>query len=174
MKRYLTLLVVTGLLGLLVTAALAQSPMTDSHQVTVTVNEMNAIDVYSGDAPAPLVTLNLSAAIAGADPTPVSDSSASLYWTTNGANKKITVQTSLGTGLFTLKVVATGVSGAGIAVGTPQAELTLSTTPQDFITGIDKAHGTCSLTYTAEATAAAGHGTDTHTITYTLTGGGGT
>lgn len=138
----------------------------DSHTVTVTVSEINAINVDND------VTLTINAATPGQDPTPVSDNTtANLYWTTNAANRKIQVKAgaALPTGI-TLTVAAQNVtknSGSGnpSAAGT----VTLSTSDQDFITGAGKSAGQCDLNYTASATVDADIQSNNITVTYTIT-----
>ncbi len=131
----------------------------DNHQVTVTVNAINEAAIAGGN-----ITLTISTATAGSDPDDATDATCTLAWTTNEASKKITVVTSEAAPTFTLKVVATGVTG-----GTAAAEVTVSTTATDFVTGVATTTGGCTLGYTASATAAEGTGSDVHTITYTIT-----
>lgn len=134
---------------------------TDKHQVTVQVNAINEVAVEGGD-----ITLVINSATAGQDPDQtVDNTSCDLKWTTNEASKKITVQSSLGSPTFTLKVVAQNVAG-----GMAAAEVTLGTTASDFVTSVSTTTGSCDLQYTASATASAGTGSDVHTVTYTITG----
>lgn len=133
-----------------------------NHTVTVQVDVINELEITGGN-----ITLTISTATAGQDPDDATNSTCALQWTTNEATKKITVATDQATPNFTLKVVASGVSG-----GTAAAEATLSnTTADDFVTGISTTLGTCTVNYTAEATAAQGNGSVVHTVTYTLTAG---
>lgn len=138
---------------------------TDSHLVTVTVVEINEIAVIGGG-----ITLTINSAVAGSEPTPVTDTTCDLCWTTNGTGKKITVKTNQGSPTFTLTVLPTSISalGGGTAVGAP---VTLSTTDIDFITAISIVAASCDLEYTASATAAQGTGSEVHTVTYTITAG---
>ena len=140
---------------------LGQATDTDQHQVTVQVNAINEVALDGGD-----INLVINSATAGSNPDDaVDNSSCDLRWTTNEASKKITVQSSLGSPTFTLKVVAQNVSG-----GTAASEVTLGTTAADFVTGVSLTTGSCDLQYTASATAANGTGSDVHTVTYTITG----
>jgi predicted secreted protein len=158
MKRVVGILFAAAVLLLMAPAAIAGS--TDSHTVTVTVDAINEVAISGGN-----LTLTISTATAGSDPDNAADSTTcDLAWTTNEADKKITVATDLVTQKFTLKVVAENVTG-----GTATAEVTLSTTATNFVTGIATTTGGCDLAYTASATAAQGTGTDTHTVTYTIT-----
>lgn len=164
MKNLMTTVAVVALLGLVGTAAMAAN--SDSHSVTVTVSAINELNVATGDAPAPQLTLTINAAVAGQDPTAVTNTSgATLEWTTNETGKKITVATDLAEPKFTLTALPTSVTG-GTGVGTA---VTLSTTAQDFVTAIATTTGGCGITYTGSATAAQGTGSDAHTVTYTLT-----
>jgi len=150
---------VLSLVGLLSFCGMVWAGNTANHTITVTVSTTNELSITGGN-----FTLTISAATAGCNPTDATDNTTTdLNWTTTDvANKKITVATSLASPTFTLKVVAQTVSG-----GTA-AEVTLSTTAADFVTGISTTIGTCDLSYTAQATAQ-GTGSDAHVVTYTLT-----
>ena len=142
-------------------AGLLNAEDNDNHQVTVQVQAINEVSVSGGN-----VTLTISTATAGSDPDDASyNSTCDLLWTTNEASKKITVVTSLASQNFTLKVLAQNVTG-----GSAAGQVTLSTTPSDFVTGVATTTGSCDLQYTATATAANGTGSDVHTVTYTITG----
>ncbi len=133
---------------------------TDNHSVTVTVGVINEAAITGG-----ALILTINTATAGSDPDDATDATTcDLNWTTNDVGKKITVATNIAAPAFALKVLAQNVSG-----GTAAAEVTLSTTATDFVTGIATTIGTCDLGYTASATAADGSGSDVHTVTYTLT-----
>lgn len=150
------------LLALLVPFASFAGP-SDSHTVTVTVSAINEVDITGGN-----VSLTIDSAVAGSNPDAVTDSStADLAWTTNEQTKKITVATSLADVNFPLSVTATDVTG-GVSGGA----VVLSTTAQDFVTGISETIGSCGLSYSASAPASAGTGVDTHTVTYTITDAG--
>jgi hypothetical protein len=148
-----------ALIGL--TASAATAAQTANHTVTVQVNAINELALTGGN-----VTLTISTATAGQQPDSATNSTCTLAWTTNQANRKITVATNLASPLFTLQVLAQSVSG-----GTAAPQVTLSTTAADFVTGVSKTVGTCTLGYTASATAAQGTGSDVHIVTYTLTAG---
>jgi len=158
MTRFLVLAFAAGLLVFGAGAVMAGS--TSSHTVTVTVSAINEVAVVGGN-----LTLTINTATAGQNPDDATDNTTcDLNWTTNEASKKITVQTDLAVQKFTLKVVAQNVTG-----GTAAAQVTLTNSATDFVTGISKTVGTCDLAYTASATAAQGTGSDLHTVTYTLT-----
>ena len=160
MKQNHALTRVLSLVGLLSFCGMVWAGNTANHTVTVTVSTINELSITGGN-----FTLTINAATAGSNPTDATDNTTTdLNWTTNVASKKITVATSLASPTFTLKVVAQTVSG-----GTAAAEVTLSTTAADFVTGISTTIGTCDLSYTAQATAAQGTGSDAHVVTYTLT-----
>ena len=135
---------------------------TDNHQVTVQVNAINELAI----SPKNNITLTISTATAGSEPDPVTDETCGLLWTTNETGKKITVETDLNQQDFTLKVVATSVTG-GIAASEVNFSV-VGTTATDFVTSISETVGSCTLKYTASATAAQGTGSDVHTITYTI------
>lgn len=150
----LTAALCSGLVGI----ALASD--TDNHLVTVQVNAINEVAIAGGS-----ITLTINSTAAGQEPDDaVDNTTCDLAWTTNESSKKITVATDNGAQNFTLKVLAQNVTG-----GTAAAEVTLSTTAEDFVTGIATTTGGCDLRYTASATAAQGTGSDVHTVTYTLT-----
>jgi hypothetical protein len=142
-------------------ASAGMAAQSASHTVTVQVNAINELDLTGGN-----IMLTVGTATAGQEPDAATDTTCHLNWTANQANRKITVATDLPSPLFTLKVLAQSVSG-----GTAAPEVTLSTTAADFVTGISKTVGTCTLGYTTAATAAQGTGSDVHTVTYTLTNG---
>ncbi len=144
-----------------VLASAASAAQSASHTVTVQVNAISELTLTGGD-----MTLTLNTATAGGQPDSVVSAPCALAWTANQANARITVETSLASPTFTLKVVAQGLTGGAAA-----PEVTLSNTAADFITGAGNTTGACSLRYTAYATAAQGTGSDVHTVTYTLTAG---
>ena len=92
------------------------------------------------------------------------DQTTTLLWGVNSANRKVTVNTNLVSPLFALKLLALNPTSPGTAA----PEVTLSTTPTDFLLNIGRSTGTCSLRYTGVALASQGTGTDTHTITFTV------
>lgn len=130
----------------------------DNHTVTVTVNAINELAIVGGN-----VTLTINTSTAGSDPNNDVDATAGIVWTSNETGKKATIQTDLAAPTFTLKAVATGVSG-----GSAASEVTVSTTPQDLITGIATTTGSGTIQYTSIATSAQGTGSDVHTVTITI------
>ena len=159
MKPVVSIVVCALLAAALASAAMAGQSA--SHTVTVQVNAINELALTGGN-----ITLTISTATAGQQPDPATNSTCTLAWTANQANRKITVATSLLTQNFTLKALAQSVTG-----GTAAPEVTLSNTAADFVTGVSRTTGGCTLRYTASATAAQGTGSDVHTVTYTLTAG---
>jgi len=157
MKSNWTLVIVLCVVLLSAMAVLAGD--NDAHQVTVTVTAINELAVSGGD-----ITLTISSATPGSDPTDATDNTCGLDWTTNEASKKITVESDQASPTFTLKVQASSVTG-----GSGTAQVTITNAAQDFVTGVATTTGSCTLDYTASATAAQGTGSDVHTITYTIT-----
>lgn len=158
MKKLMICLVILGLIFGMAGTAIAGS--TATHQVTVTVSAINEISITGGN-----IELTIDTATAGSDPDDEVDTTCDLAWTTNETSKKITVVSSLASQDFTLKVLATNISG-----GTAAAQVTITDEAQDFITAVATTVGNCDLEYTASATAAQGTGNDVHTtITYTIT-----
>jgi len=169
MSHAMRTLLFAAVLALLVTPAVfAQALDTDSHVVTVTVQSIDAVDV--SDAQVDLViTLNVGTGAGQA-----TDNTSTLNWATNGASRRITVQTDRASINYPLYVRPGAVSGssavgAGGSRGTPGAEVQLSNTAQSLVTGIGYADGNCGLTYRATATVAVAPGTESHNVTYTLT-----
>ena len=160
MRKLVVCLVAVGLVfGV---SILAMAANTDNHTVTVEVQAINEAAISGGN-----ITLAINTATAGSDPDDaVDNTTCDLAWTTNQATKKITVETDLVSQNFALKVLAQNVTG-----GTAAAEVTLSTTATDFVTGVATTTGGCDLQYTASATAAQGTGSDVHSVIYTLTDG---
>jgi hypothetical protein len=160
MRKLVVCLVVVGLV--FGASILAMAANTDNHTVTVQVQAINEAAISGGN-----ITLTINTASAGSEPDDaVDNTTCDLAWTTNQATKKITAETDLAAPTFALKVLAQNVTG-----GTAAAEVTLSTTATDFVTGVATTTGGCDLQYTASATAAQGTGSDVHTVTYTLTDG---
>ena len=157
MKR---LTVLGAILLILSISGLVLGADTDNHQVTVQVTAINEVGITGGN-----ITLTINSATAGSQPTDaVDNTTCDLAWSTNQSAKKITVQTSLGSPTFSLKVLAQNVTG-----GTAGPEVTVSTSAQDFVSSISTTVGACDLQYTASATLGDGTGSDVHTITYTMT-----
>lgn len=130
--------------------------------------------VWAGVAPSATLTvrgrnviLRPVSATAGQDPDPlVNQVTAALKYRKGRADppQKITVETNVGSPLFTLKIEAVNVRS-----GIPAGELTLVTTAQDLITNISRnGSKACDLRYTLVALASDGTGTDVHTVTYTM------
>ena len=157
MKRQLF---ICAILMSLAMAGMALAADTDNHQVTVQVVAINEVGITGGN-----ITLTINSATAGSQPTDdVDNTTCDLAWSTNQSSKKITVQTSLGSPNFNLKVIAQSVTG-----GTAGSEVTVGTSAQDFVSSISTTVGSCDLQYTASATLSDGTGSDIHTITYTMT-----
>ena len=115
------------------------------------------------------VTLTITTAVAGSDPTPVTDASSVWAITTNQTNAKVSasIATAMPAGV-TLSV------GLASPAGTTNAgAVALTATPQDLVTGITKLKATGqAVTYTLSATAAAGViPASSRVVTYTLTPG---
>jgi hypothetical protein len=150
---------VLSLMAGLATAAGAQ---------TQTVNfEVKAINQFTITSSA--VTLTITSATAGSDPTPVSDASSVWAITTNQTNAKISasIPTDMPTGV-TLAVLLGQPAGA-----TATSKNLASGAAQDLVTGITKLKASgLTVTYTLSATAAAGViAADSRVVTYTMTPG---
>jgi hypothetical protein len=156
MKRTL----IIGLFSLIVTTAASAQISSGTHQVTVAVNQINAMQVSGGGV---AFSIGEAQAVAGQDQILMTNTSTQLLWGTNVSARKITVQSSLGTPRFTLRIFASGPT-----VGTASPEVTLGTLAADFLRNIGRSSGTCTLRYTAVVLASLGTGTDNHTITFTM------
>jgi len=137
-----------------------------AHVALVNVSPIAVVGVSSG-----VVSLNITGAgvVAGASQMTVTDQSTTLSWSANTSTAKISVNTSLSSPKFTLQVQAVSVTGVPSAAGISAPNVTLSTTSQDFMTGVGLKRGTCNLLYTGIALASAGDGSESHTITFTIT-----
>lgn len=160
MKKGTALILVITMLGF---AGLAAAQTTAQHNVTINVSAISVIEMTGGGD----LTLNITTASdPGSDPDDEQSSARGLEWTTNEASKKITVEADAAYATYTLKALATGISGGGAAA----SEVTFADTDaHDFVTGVGTETGGCSIRYTASATASAGSGNETHQITYTIT-----
>jgi hypothetical protein len=147
---------------LLLTLGTASSAQiaSDNHLVTVTVSPISVLQLTGAG-----VTFDVSGsnAVAGQDLMVMTDATTQLLWGTNASAQKITVVTSLGAPIFTLKLAALSPT-----VGAAGAETALSTIPFDLLFNIGRSSGQCTLRYTAEALASVGAGVDSHTITFTM------
>jgi len=119
------------------------------------------------------VTISITAGIPGPIPPSATVSTTGLRWRQETVDTKITISTICPGQKFTLRAVATGITGGG----TPAPEVTLQEgmPATDFIVDIPPRkpnNGRCTVQYTAVATFEQGNslelGDDLHTITYTL------
>ena len=150
-------------LVLLVGAGFASAQTTAQHNVTINVSAISVLEMTGGGD----LTINItSVSDPGSELDDAQSTDRGLEWTTNEATKKITVQTDVAYATYTLKALATTISGGGSAA----AEVTFSDTDaHDFVTGVGFEIGGCTIRYTASATASAGTGSETNQITYTIT-----
>lgn len=144
-------------------AALAQCISASCPQtVTFEVSAINLITVTGSP------TLVVAQASAGGAPSSVTNNSTSYSITTNETNKKI--QASLNNLMpdnVTLQV-SLATPGTGSSAGTK----TLTTSPQDVVTGITPVNGSGAISYTLTATAAAGTvASQTRIVTFTIVSG---
>ncbi len=138
-----------------------------SHAAKVTVPNLAVVSVSSGVVS---LAINGTGVVAGVDPMTVTSQATTLSWGANTSTAKIAVKTSLALQKYTLTVQAININGVPTSTGISAPVVTLTTTSQDFMTGIGLKRGTCTLLYTGIAPASKGTGTDTHTtITFTIT-----
>lgn len=136
------------------------SQTTAGHTVTVQVSPITMLQVSSGTVN---MTIDGSNALAGQDVMTTTNTSTSLLWGINSSLKKITVQTSLVSPKFTLKLVALTPSQ-----GSAAPEVTLSAGAGDLLLNVGRSKGDCTLQYSGIALASQGTGSDAHTITFTI------
>ncbi len=166
MKKMKLTVIVTGLILFagLATTAKAQS---DNHLVNVEVQAINEIAIAAD------VTLQITTATAGSDPTDATDNT-SYAITTNdaGGTTRITAATSVdpatlgdGPAGVDIQVNATAPTG-GLGAG----NISLGTVAANVVTSIDPvSEGTLTLAYTLSATAETGQLASTAvTVTYTI------
>lgn len=119
------------------------------------------------------VTLSVSTGLPGPVPPSATVSTTSLRWRQETVNTKITIATICPGQKFTLRAVATGITGGGIPA--PEVMLQEGMPAADFIVAIPSRkpnNGRCTIQYTAEASFEQGNsmelGDDIHTVIYTI------
>jgi hypothetical protein len=118
----------------------------------------------TGTAP----TINIATAVAGSEPTPVTNTGSNVKYSGKTFLSKITVKTVCANQKFDLSVVAGSIT-AGRGTAAAAVVLLNGMLDTDFIVSIPANVGstTVSLRYTAAPQFSDGTGTDTHTVTYT-------
>ncbi len=150
---------------ILVLALLITLPLAAQGQTTVTQTvtyEVQAINEIGLNTP---VTLAINAATAGALSNDATDDTTTYSITTNETGKKITarIDTAMPAGLL-LKLRLDPPS-----TGTSVGEVTLTTTPQDVVTGIGPATASkIKILYTLSATGAVVPTSGERSVTFTL------
>jgi len=132
-----------------------------SHGMTFDFQPINEIEVTGTP------NLTISSALAGEEPSAVTDSSSTCAITTNGTNKRITASINTDMPAYvTLKVNVAAPSGSGTSLG----YVPLSSSASDVVTGISPvAAGGLTIIYKLSAAVQAGVlFTDTRTVTFTL------
>jgi hypothetical protein len=164
MKR--SLIIASVIFSALTGLVMAQS--SDSHTATVVVQAIGVINVDND------LTLTVSTATPGSQPTSVSDATTSnLLWTVNGNTAK-KIQVKAGAALpsgITLTVAAQNISKVGTGIPAAAGTVTLTASDQDFVTAVNKSAGTADLNYTATATVDALVQSNAITVTYTVVNG---
>jgi hypothetical protein len=90
-----------------------------------------------------------------------------LSWTTNGGDKKITVENAANRNRFLLRLAVEALeSGIGVPVGEIAFQ---DNATRDFIRGVSRSAGECKLRLTAQTNATEYPGNETHLMTYTIT-----
>ena len=134
---------------------------TANQTVTFAVNAVNEISVSAG-----AISLTISTATAGSEPSDATNTATTYAVTTNESSKKITgaLDSDMPAGV-TLKVQLAAPTG-----GSSAGEVTLSGTAADLVTGITKkAEGAKTISYKLQTTVAAGViSSASRTVTFTL------
>jgi hypothetical protein len=158
MRKFIAFFAAVLILG---AGGIAMASETATQTVTYEVEAINELSV-SGNPGA----LTVNAAVAGAAPTAVSDTTSSYDITTNEEARKITgaIDTDMPAGV-TLTANLTAPTG-----GTSAGAVALTTIAADFVTGISTLNETAKvITYGLSATSAAGVVTSaTKTVTFTI------
>ena len=162
MKKLVVVLLVLGLAGLMVPAAMAA----DNANQTITFEVQAINEISMSGNPAALI---VNSATAGSQPDEDVDASTTYAITTNGTSKKIT-------GMLD-EAMPSGVTLesnlAAPTVGSSEGDVVLTALAQDMVTGITEvADASSAITYTLSATVAAGVvASDTCVVTYTIADG---
>ena len=170
-------------------AQLRADSKTDAHDVTITIPEVALLDIEPSGSNT--ITLGPAVPTEAGDPLDFSSATDNTLWmnyssiigSTTEPTRDVTVQITNGTmpGGMTLKVLAAADAGNGAGnFGTPTAEVTLTTTAQNIVTGVGSCYTVSGinnghqLTYTLSLTAPANYGNldfddaTTLTVTYTI------
>lgn len=165
MRIMLTAVLIAGFV--LATSAAVFAGSTAAQTFNVQVSAINEISVSASPG-----TMNVTAASAGVDPTPVTDATTTYSITTNETNKKITGQITAGGAMPAGTWLSVTLQAPPGATSAGEVDL-LAASAVDLVTGITKCLGpTKTITYELGATAAAGTLTSTSkTITFTIAAG---
>jgi hypothetical protein len=161
MKQFIVLLLAAASFAILApTSASAQASDDASHDVSIIVQEINAIEVGGN------VDIVLDAAAPGEAPTPKTAASTYAMTTNSSAARKITAVLSAEyAGNIQLSVELDAPS-TGQSVG---QQVLNASEAKDLVTDIAPTSETdLGITYTAEASATDAPGTYTQTVTYTI------
>jgi len=169
MKKTKLFLLTAALTLFLCGMAIAQD--SQNHNVTVTLGEVAKIGINGGNV---TLTFNTAGTTPGDLPTPVTDATTDLRWTSNvasGLTRKITAALEADYAAGIVLKVTVGAPATGTTTGSSAGEITLSTTDQDAFTGITNENcKDAALSYEASLTAMVEpNGGEIHQITYTLT-----
>ena len=149
-------IVLTLVIGGTLSAVLALSAADGQHDLTVTIEEINALEIKGGD-----ITLTISG-----DSMAVTNNTCSISYSTNSElTKKITavLNRNYPTGITLYLTVA---SRSGVS----QGEVALTDSPADIIRNLTNCMDTNQpITYRATATVEAGVQTATRSVSYTIT-----
>ena len=155
---------ILAVLSLMTVASAFGQEATTNQTLTLQVFETNRIDINQR---AVTMVIDQASLETGA-PIEATNEDGSLFWITNGENKKITVASNNAAPRFLVKVNALDVSGSS-GVAAPEVNLNDNTT-KDFVVGVSRSWGKCKIRFVASARVSDGVGTETHLITYTITG----
>ena len=189
MKTLVKILISIILIAGITATMNAQVDNVDAHDITITIPEVALLDIEPNGS---TITIGPAAPLEEGDPIDFSAATDNTLWmnyssiigSTTEPSRDVTVSITNGTlpGGMELKVLAAADAGSGAGtVGTATAEVTLSATGQNVVTGVGSCYtgtGTANghqMTYTLILSAPANYGdldfddATTLTVTYTLT-----
>ncbi len=166
MRKVAFLLLVVGLIGFIGSPTAMAASASDTHDVTIQIQEIVAMEVTGGN-----VTLIISAVSdPGALPDAVTDNSTALDWTSNVSSGTRSITAALDSAYsagIVLKITLSAPAGTN---GSTAGQITLGTSAQNVFTGITNENCVnATLTYEASLTQMVAPASETRTVTYTLT-----
>jgi hypothetical protein len=136
-----------------------------TQNITITINSINELSISGNPG-----SLSINSAVAGSEPTSVTDATSSYSFSTNETTRKITAQ--LNTNMPTGTALQVQLAAPGVTGWSSNGITALSTSPATLATGGRGYASTKTITYTLSVTAAAGVITvQSNMVTFTITAG---